>query len=38
VTKARALATDCDDYDTKRVDFLRLLGKIEALLQRAGKI
>ncbi len=30
----KALAAGCDDYDTKPVDFPRLLGKIEALLQR----
>jgi CheY-like chemotaxis protein len=30
----KALAAGCDDYDTKPVDFLRLLGKIETLLQR----
>jgi CheY-like chemotaxis protein len=28
----RALAAGCDDYDTKPVEFPRLLGKIEALL------
>jgi CheY-like chemotaxis protein len=33
----KALAAGCDDYDTKPVDFPRLLGKIETLLQRAGK-
>ncbi|MGA3306631.1 MAG: response regulator [Stellaceae bacterium] len=36
--QGKALAAGCDDYDTKPVDFPRLLGKIEALLQRAGKI
>ena len=28
----RALAAGCDDYDTKPIEFARLLGKIEALL------
>lgn len=28
----KALAAGCDDYDTKPVDFVRLLGKIESLL------
>ena len=28
----KALEAGCDDYDTKPVDLLRLLGKIEALL------
>ncbi|NIV75392.1 MAG: response regulator, partial [Gammaproteobacteria bacterium] len=27
----------CDDYDTKPVEFQRLLDKIQALLDRAGK-
>ena len=27
----RALAAGCDDYDTKPIDFPRLLGKLEAL-------
>ena len=26
----------CDDYDTKPIDFPRLLGKIAALLQRGA--
>ena len=30
----RALQAGCDDYDTKPVDFPRLLGKIDALLRR----
>ncbi|MGO9785330.1 MAG: response regulator [Stellaceae bacterium] len=34
----KALAAGCDDYDTKPVDFPRLLGKIETLLRQAGKL
>ncbi len=30
----RTLAAGCDDFDTKPVDFPRLLGKIETLLDR----
>jgi CheY-like chemotaxis protein len=30
--RERAIEAGCDDYDTKPVDFPRLLGKIEALL------
>ncbi len=32
----RALAAGCDDYDTKPVELPRLIGKIEALLDRGG--
>jgi len=31
----RAMEAGCDDYDTKPVEFARLLGKIEALLGSA---
>ena len=34
--REKALAAGCDDFDTKPVEFQRLLGKIEALLQGAG--
>jgi two-component system cell cycle response regulator DivK len=30
----QALAAGCDDYDTKPIEFQRLLGKIRALLER----
>ena len=30
--KEKALAAGCDDYDTKPIDFKRLLGKIRAFL------
>jgi len=35
-SEEQALAAGCDDFDTKPVDLARLLGKIEALLQRAS--
>jgi CheY-like chemotaxis protein len=34
--RARALAAGCDDFDTKPVDFARLLDKIRALLPKAA--
>ncbi len=35
--RERALAAGCDDYDIKPIEFPRLLGKIEALLDNPGK-
>jgi CheY-like chemotaxis protein len=32
--RLKALEAGCDDYDTKPVDLVRLLGKIETLLSR----
>jgi CheY-like chemotaxis protein len=32
----KARAAGCDDFDTKPIELPRLLGKIEALLQRRG--
>jgi DNA-binding response OmpR family regulator len=32
--REKALAVGCDDFDTKPVDFDRLLGKIESALRR----
>jgi two-component system cell cycle response regulator DivK len=34
--REKALEAGCDDYDTKPVELLRLLGKIEALLSVNG--
>ena len=34
--REKAMAAGCDEYDTKPVDLARLLGKIEALLSKAG--
>ena len=33
--REKAIAAGCDDFDTKPIDFVRLLQKIEALLGRA---
>jgi two-component system cell cycle response regulator DivK len=35
--RSKALAAGCDDYDTKPVDFPRLLEKIRALLAKGGQ-
>jgi two-component system cell cycle response regulator DivK len=35
--RAKALAAGCDDYDTKPVDFPRLLEKIRALLAKVPR-
>ncbi len=32
--REQAIEAGCDDYDTKPIEFARLLGKIEALLNR----
>jgi two-component system cell cycle response regulator DivK len=35
--REKSLEAGCDDYDTKPVNLLRLLGKIESLLGRTVK-
>jgi CheY-like chemotaxis protein len=34
----KALAVGCDDYDTKPIDFERLLDKMQTLLKKDGVI
>jgi DNA-binding response OmpR family regulator len=36
--REHALAAGCDDYDIKPIEFRRLLGKIQALLEKQGKL
>jgi CheY-like chemotaxis protein len=36
--RQKALEAGCDDYDTKPVELVRLLGKIEVLLARAHSL
>ena len=35
--REKAMTAGCDDYDTKPVEFLRLLGKIQAQMAKSGK-
>ena len=35
--RERALEAGCDDYDSKPIDFTRLLGKIEALIPSGAR-
>ena len=34
--REKAIESGCDDYDTKPIEFTRLLGKIDALLKRGA--
>ena len=34
--REKAMEAGCDEYDTKPVEFKRLLGKIQALLEKGG--
>ncbi|MDR0406631.1 MAG: response regulator [Holosporales bacterium] len=34
--RTKSLEAGCDDYDTKPIEFTRLMGKIEALLKQEG--
>ena len=36
--REQALAAGCDDYDTKPIEFKRLLGKIQALLDKQEEL
>ncbi len=35
--REKAIGSGCDDYDAKPIDFERLLGKMQALLQKQDK-
>ena len=36
--RQKALSAGCDDYDTKPVEFSRLLAKIQALLEKKAAL